>query len=105
MLIDPGGREQRNYRSFSPPLTHGDGTILALQHWLEGHADAHITITVMAARAHLSPRTLLRRFKAATGFTPNVYVQNLRIEKARGLLERTRIPVSEIGWKVGYQDA
>ncbi len=104
MLIDPGGREQRNYRSFRPPLNHGDGAILALQHWLEGHGDAHITVKVMAARTHLSPRTFLRRFKAATGQTPTLYVQNLRIEKARGLLERTRMAVSEIAWNVGYHD-
>lgn len=104
LLIDPGGREQRNYRSFRPPLAHGDTAILTLQHWLEGHADAEITVKGMAGRVHLSGRTFLRRFKAATGYTPNAYVQNLRIEKARGLLERTRIPVSEIGWNVGYQD-
>ena len=104
LLIDPGGREQRTYRSFKPPLTHGDRAILALQHWLEGHVDRDITVKAMAARAGLSDRTFLRRFKAATGCTPNAYVQSLRIEKARGLLERTRIPVSEIGWNVGYQD-
>ncbi|NIA70700.1 helix-turn-helix domain-containing protein [Pelagibius litoralis] len=104
LLIDPSGREQRNYRSFRPPLTHGDSVILALQHWLEGHVDNEVTVKAMAGRAHLSDRTFLRRFKAATGLTPNTYVQNLRIEKARGLLERTRIPVSAIGWNVGYQD-
>ncbi len=104
LLIDPGGREQRNYRSFRPSLSHGDANILSLQHWLEGHVEAEITVRGMAEFAKLSNRTFLRRFKAATGYTPNTYVQNLRIEKARGLLERTRIPVSEIGWNVGYQD-
>jgi len=105
LLVDPGGREQRNYRSFTPPLTHGEPEILALQHWLEGHVDSEITVEIMAAKTHLSSRTFLRRFKAATGYTPNAYLQSLRIEKARGLLERTRIPISEIGWNVGYQDA
>ncbi len=105
LLIDPGGREQRNYRSFKPPLLHGDSVIRALQHWLEGHAGDEISVKTMAARTHLSDRTFLRRFKAAIGMTPNAYVQNLRIEKARGLLERTRLPIAEIGWNVGYQDA
>lgn len=104
LLIDPAGREQRNYRSFRPPLTHGDGAVLALQHWLEGNILTPITTKDMAARAHMTARTFLRRFKACTGYTPIVYLQNLRIEKARGLLERTRTPISEIGWKVGYQD-
>jgi transcriptional regulator GlxA family with amidase domain len=104
LLIDPGGREQRNYRSFRPPLAHGDSAVLALQHWLEGNARSEITVRGMAERAHLSGRTFQRRFKAATGYTPNAYVQNLRIEKARGLLERTRVPVNQIGWNVGYRD-
>lgn len=104
LLIDPSGREQRNYRSFRPALGHGDKAILTLQHWLEGHVGETITTETMAARTSLSERTFLRRFKIATGFTPNHYVQNLRIEKARGLLERTRSPVSEIAWQVGYQD-
>ncbi len=105
LLIDTGGREQRNYRSFRPPLTHGDPDILNLQHWLEKNSANEITIKVMAEQTNFSERTFLRRFKAATGFTPNTYVQNLRIEKARGLLERTRIAITDIGWKVGYQDA
>jgi transcriptional regulator GlxA family with amidase domain len=104
LLIDPSGREQRNYRSFKPSLAHGDRSILAIQHWLEGHVCENVTVRSMAERAHLSGRTFLRRFKAATGYNPNGYVQNLRIEKARGLLERTRIPISEIGWSVGYHD-
>lgn len=104
LLIDPGGREQRNYRSFRPPLAHGDDVILSIQHWLEGNVEDTITVQNMADRARLSGRTFLRRFKTATGYTPGAYLQNLRIEKARGLLERTRIPVNEIGWNVGYQD-
>ncbi len=104
LLIDPGGREQRNYRSFRPALKHGDSAILKVQHWLEANTDDAISVVEMAKRAHLSSRTFLRRFKAATNHTPNDYLQNLRIEKARGLLERTRIPVSEIGWRVGYRD-
>ncbi|WP_419906095.1 GlxA family transcriptional regulator [Hoeflea sp.] len=104
LLIDPGGREQRNYRSFRPPLGHGDAAILKIQHWLEAHCDEGVAINDLAMRSHLSQRTFLRRFKAATGQTPSAYLQKLRIEKARGLLERTRIPVSEIGWRTGYAD-
>lgn len=104
LLVDPGKREQRNYRSFRPNLGHGDETILRLQLWMEGHIDEELSGEALEARANLSGRTFLRRFKAATGLSPNVYVQTLRVEKARGLLERTRDPVSAVGWAVGYQD-
>lgn len=104
LLVDPSGREQRNYRSFRPSLTHGDSAILSLQHWLEANAEMEITVKEMAERVFISDRTFLRRFKAATGMTPLTYLQNLRVEKARGLLERTQIPVNQIGWNVGYLD-
>ncbi len=105
LLIDPDGRTKHSYRNFRPPLAHGDETILTLQHWLEGHVGEDITVQGMAERVWLSSRTFLRRFKAATGQTPTVYLRNLRVEKARGLLERTLIPISEIAWTVGYRDA
>lgn len=104
LLVDPRGREQRNYRSFRPDLMHADSKILALQHWMQGHADANLTVQALAKRCGTSERTFLRRFKAATGHTPNAYVQNLRVEKARGLLERTQDPIARIAWAVGYQD-
>jgi len=105
LLVDTGGRQQSNYRSFRPILNHGDKVILKLQLWLEGHAQAEVIQTDLAQRAGLSQRSFLRRFKQATGLTPISYLQNLRVEKARGLLERTALPVAEIGWQVGYRDA
>ena len=107
LLVDPAGREQRNYCSFRPVLSHGDAPILRVQHWLE--QQAHETLSVadmadMADAAHLLGRTFLRRFKAATGLAPSDYLQHVRIEKARGLLERTRLPVGEVAWRTGYQD-
>lgn len=104
LLIDPGKREQRNYRSFRPNLSHGDETVLRLQLWMEGNFSGDLSGDALQARANLSGRTFLRRFKAATGLSPNAYVQVLRIEKARGMLERTRDPVSAVCWAVGYQD-
>ncbi|WP_417416618.1 GlxA family transcriptional regulator [Hoeflea sp.] len=104
LLIDPGKREQRNYRSFRPNLNHGDDTILTLQLWMEGHVQDDLGVEALAAHCNLSGRTFLRRFKAATGLNPNAYVQALRVEKARGLLERTRDPVGAVGWAVGYHD-
>lgn len=104
LLVDPGKREQRNYRSFRPNLNHGDETILSLQLWMEGHVQDDLSADALSKRSRLSGRTFLRRFKAATGKSPNAYVQALRVEKARGLLERTRDTVSAVSWAVGYQD-
>ena len=104
MLIDPQGREQRNYRSFRPRLDHGDGPIRDLQYWVEKNAASELMLPALAFRVGMSKRTFQRRFAQATGLPVTRYVQELRIEKARGLLERTTIPVSEICWAVGYAD-
>lgn len=104
MLIDPKGREQRNYRSFQPRLDHGDTTIRRLQLWMEEHTTDNLSVSALADRSGLSVRTFQRRFTAAAGLSTSEYVQQLRVEKARGLLERTAMPVSEICWAVGYED-
>ncbi len=105
LLVDPVGREQRQYSSFAPRLTHGDEAILKVQHWLQAREARAISVVEMAAQAAMEERTFLRRFKAATGLKPTEYAQHLRIGKARELLEFTRRPVEQIAWTVGYEDA
>lgn len=104
LLIDPRGRDQRNWRSFRPNLSHGDTAILALQHHIESAPGTDLSVAALARRAALSERSLHRRFRAATGLSPNAYVQALRVEKARGRLERSRDPVAQIAHAAGYGD-
>ncbi len=105
LLIDPAGREQKHYASFTPRLTHGDEAILKAQHWLQAKEGRVSAVAEMAAEAGLGERTFQRRFKVATGMTPVEYVQHLRVAKARELLEFTRRTVDQIAWNVGYEDA
>ncbi|MDP3783952.1 MAG: GlxA family transcriptional regulator [Sphingopyxis sp.] len=105
LLIDPNGREQKNYASFAPKLTHGDEAILRVQHWLQARGVGPVAVPAMASEAGMEERTFQRRFKAATGMTPVEYVQHLRVGKARELLEFTRRTVDQIAWGVGYEDA
>lgn len=104
MLIDPAAREQRSYRSFRPLLSHGDDTIRALQLWLEAHSHTTVSVVQMAEQAGLSARSLQRRFRQAPGLPLSQYVQALRVEKAKAMLEVTSMPIAQICWDVGYQD-
>ncbi len=52
----------------------------------------------------LDERTLERRFKTATGDTPTQYLQRLRVENAKRLLESSSQTFSKITWQVGYED-
>ena len=53
----------------------------------------------------MAERTLKRRFKAATGLTLIDYLQNLRLEEAKRLLESSKRAVDAISADVGYEDA
>ena len=103
-LIDFTGREQRHYSTFAPRLTHGDETILKVQHMLQGNPSRALTVGDIASEARLEERTFLRRFKAATGMRPTEYIQHLRVGKARELLQFTNRPVDQVAWSVGYTD-
>jgi transcriptional regulator GlxA family with amidase domain len=107
LLVDPAGREQRYYSSFSPKLRHGDEAILKTQHWLQaqGAQPRHVSLMAMAARAGLEERTFLRRFHKATGLKPTEYCQHLRVGRAREMLEFTSRRFDEIAFAVGYDDA
>lgn len=104
LLIDPAGREQRHYAGFRPPLSHGDAAVLKVQRMMETDLAAPLPVEAMAAQAGLALRSFIRRFQSATGHTPAAYLQALRIERARALLESTAQPVSAVAWAVGYRD-
>jgi transcriptional regulator GlxA family with amidase domain len=104
LLVDPPGREQRYYSTFSPNLTHGDAAVLKLQHWLQATGAKDINLRRLSELAGLEERTLLRRFRAATGFTTTEYAQRLRVGKAQELLQFQATPADSIAWEVGYQD-
>jgi transcriptional regulator GlxA family with amidase domain len=104
LLVDPPGREQRFYSTFSPKLTHGDAAVLKVQHWLQATDARETGLAVLAAQAGLEERTFLRRFQKATGLTSTEYVQRLRVSKAQELLQFTTDPVDRVAWQVGYAD-
>lgn len=58
----------------------------------------------LAAALHVSSRTLLRRYRAETGSSPLAWLKQARVEKAKALLEKSRLSVSQVVDAVGYQD-
>lgn len=59
----------------------------------------------LADRLNMSARQLQRLFKAETGLTIEQYVCEQRIEKAKDLLKRTRLPVADIACAVGWESS
>lgn len=104
LVADPGRQSQSQYIRFNPSLGHGDEPILRVQQWLQSTLASQVRVHQMAEHADLGEKTFTRRFIAATGLRPTAYMQQLRIEKARELLELTRRTVDRVAWDVGYQD-
>lgn len=92
---------------FMPSLgmrRHADREIKLIQDRLEAQCGQSFSLDDLAGFIHVSVRTLQRRFLAATGMTPVQYLQAVRIERSKDLLESERLPVPDIAARVGYQD-
>lgn len=103
-LVDSGRKIQTPYQMFQVTKNHGDEEIVQVQEWLEANFNQSITLEKMTQVCNLGKKTLVRRFKKVTGDTPMLYLQKLRIENAKRLLESKRVSFNEITWKVGYND-
>ncbi|MEU0117132.1 GlxA family transcriptional regulator [Streptomyces bobili] len=73
-----------------------------VQRWVTEHPDGDLSVESLAARALLSPRHFARAFRAETGLTPGRYVDGIRLEHARRLLEDTGDGVEEVSRASGY---
>ncbi|WP_426196742.1 GlxA family transcriptional regulator [Pseudomonas sp. NFXW11] len=104
LVMEHSASASQRGSNFAPILNHGDGAILKVQHWLQANGAVDVSLAAMAQQAGLEQRTLLRRFRAATGLKPTQYCQHLRVGKARELLEFTNGTIDHIAWTVGYQD-
>ncbi|MER5875942.1 MULTISPECIES: GlxA family transcriptional regulator [unclassified Streptomyces] len=73
-----------------------------VQQWISEHPGGDLSVESLAARARLSPRHFARAFQAETGTPPGRYVEGVRLEHARRLLEDTPDGVEEISRASGY---
>lgn len=104
LLVDTDRHSQAPYMVYNFRKNHSDQQILAAQQWMEKNYGTKFSIDQVALSRGISPRHFKRRFKEATHETPIAYLQRLRIENAKQLLERSRDTVNEITWKIGYED-
>jgi transcriptional regulator GlxA family with amidase domain len=72
--------------------------------WIVEHLDAGLSVEKLAARAAMSPRNFARVFVAETGLTPARYVEQARVEKARGLMDDTQLALGAIAAKAGFEN-
>lgn len=104
MLIEMPRAWQAGFGIVPLKTEHKDDSISSAQDWL--HRNFHKTFSLEAAARSvgMSLRNFVRRFKQATGDSPLLYLQKLRVAAAKRLLEGDHRTVQEISGAVGYQD-
>ena len=82
------------------PEASGD-QLAALRDWMLENMALPLDLDTLARHAHMSRRTLTRRFRAETGVPPMAWLADARIDRARELLEITTEPVEKVGRLTG----
>jgi AraC-like DNA-binding protein/mannose-6-phosphate isomerase-like protein (cupin superfamily) len=77
----------------------------AITHLETHHADEAIHLDALAGIAHMSKRNFNRAFHAATGCSPIAYLIRLRLNRAAALLRAGDDPVTDIAFRVGFNDS
>lgn len=103
-LISGHSEGQSPYAVMTRPMAAEDGPISNCQAWIADNYATPKPVERMIERSGLNTRTFSRRFKAATGFAPIDYVQALRVEEAKQMLETDTVSIDEVGASVGYDD-
>jgi AraC family transcriptional activator FtrA len=70
--------------------------------WMRAHLDEQQPLADLAARVHVSPRTLTRRFLALTGRTPHQWLIRERLIAVQRLLEVSNEPIERIARRTGF---
>jgi transcriptional regulator GlxA family with amidase domain len=73
-----------------------------LQAWIADNLDADLSVAALAERSFMSPRNFARVFSREVGTTPAAYVESLRLERARTLLETTDLQLAELARRCGF---
>jgi YesN/AraC family two-component response regulator len=69
---------------------------------LENIENEDLSVNDLANHLNMSRFTLIRRFKSINNMTPNVYIQKIRLEKAKEMIKNKVASMSEIAFKVGF---
>ncbi|WNC67094.1 helix-turn-helix domain-containing protein [Thalassotalea nanhaiensis] len=83
---------------------HNNPLVQKAQEWINDHLHEPFTVKELATHIACTERTLTRQFKDVLAVTPVKYIQNLRINRAKYLLENSEFSLEKIIDKVGYKD-
>jgi transcriptional regulator GlxA family with amidase domain len=104
MLIDTNRVSQSSYATIQDEPQHADSLVTRAQRWMQKSLQQGFSLRELARHLAVSERTLNRRFKLAIGEAPLHYLQSLRVDVAKRLLEASGLNVEAVSQRVGYTD-
>jgi transcriptional regulator GlxA family with amidase domain len=103
--IEMGRSTQTAFTIFQGQKDHEDEEVKKAQEFIEEHYTDKLTVDQLAKMFYIGRRTFERRFKKATTNTIIEYIQRVKIEAAKKMLESSRENVNEVMYNVGYSDS
>ena len=104
MLLDGERQSQAPYVSQAMLEKPRHSLAEKITHFLEKELHNQISVTRLAEHCGTSERSLLRHFRTHFGTSPLGYIQHLRVERAKALLEATQLSFDEVVERCGYSD-
>lgn len=103
-IIDSKRGSQNSYTNVTLHKPHSDHLIKQVQEYIEENFRRALQVSQLAAMVNITPRTLNRRFQACVAMRPIEYIQAVRIEQAKRLLELGDVSIKSLADQVGYDD-
>ncbi|WP_424924049.1 GlxA family transcriptional regulator [Aquipseudomonas alcaligenes] len=100
-LRRPGGQAQ--FSTLLAPDASRTPRLLGLLEWMAQNLAADLSLEALAQRAHLSSRSLSRLFVQELGMGPGRYVEQLRLDAARGLLQDSGASIGTVARLTGFR--
>ena len=99
----------RHYSTFTQPITFENRTLTDTRlqqaiEYIHAHLDRDLSLVEIAEVVNISPTYFASLFKRATGIPPHKYVIQQRVERAKLLLLKTDLAISDIALQVGFSN-
>ncbi|MDD6203520.1 MAG: AraC family transcriptional regulator [Firmicutes bacterium] len=95
----------RDYMPCGLQTAAGSAAVLQCVQYMNEHLGDSLSLEALGAAVYISPSALCRSFESVVGMPPMQYLHQLRLQKARELLQSTALPLSEISQLCGFYDA
>src|ERR1700761_8055465 len=102
LLVSPPHRSGGQSQYTKSPAMPLNGSLAPVMAWMLDHLTEPLTLESVAAQAHMSSRTLARRFRSETGDSVQDWIALRRVELARGLLQGSGMTISQIAHATGF---